>query len=177
MMNSFQRKIIENRKVTLFFIAALAVLGIYNYWIMPKQENPQVTPPVARVSVIYPGASPEEVRESVTIKIEDELAGIEGLDYLESYSQNSVSSVIIWLQNDTDVAQAWEDLRQKMDDLQSSLPEDSQRIQIDTEMDKTAGFILSFSGEGYSRQQLSFYAEKVKKEIENVRGIAKLEIN
>lgn len=170
------RWVIENRRVTLFLALALVVLGLYSYWMVPKQENPQVSPPVANISVIYPGASPEEIEESVTRKIEDEIIGIPGFDYVQSYSQNSVATVILWLHNDTDVDKAWEELRLKMDDLQPKLPDRCKEIEVNTDLDATAGFILSFSGANYSYEQLASFAEEIKKEIAGVNGISRLEI-
>ncbi len=174
---NFLRKIIQKRKITFFFIFALLMAGAYNYWLMPKQENPQITPPVAKVSVIYPGASPEDMEETVTVKLEDKISSIEGIDYIESYSQNSYSAVIVWLETGRDVKESWDQLRKKMDELEADLPENAQKIQIDTEMDRTAGFIISFSGEDYSFEQLEWYAKRAKKQVESVKGVSSAEIN
>lgn len=173
----FLRKVIENRKITFFFIFVLTVFGIYNYYLMPKQENPQITPPVAEITVIYPGASPEEIEESITVKLEDEIATLEGIDFIESYSQNSISAVIVWLETGIKVDKSWQDLREKMEALQDKLPDGAYKIQVNTDLANTAGFILSFSGDKYSFEQLNYYATKVKKGIENIEGISKTEIN
>ncbi|PKM86623.1 MAG: hypothetical protein CVU87_11550, partial [Firmicutes bacterium HGW-Firmicutes-12] len=169
-------RIIENRKVTLFFAVALIIFGLYNYWMIPKQENPEIAPPVAKISVVYPGASPEEIEESVTKKIEDELTGISGYDYIEAYSRQSVSTIILWLHNDADIDKTWDELRQKMDSLQSKLPESCQDIEVDTDLDNTAGFILSLSGDSSSYEDLASNAEKIKKEISGVNGISRVDI-
>lgn len=173
----FLKKIIENRKITFFFVIVLSIFGLYNYWLMPKQENPQITPPVAKVTVIYPGASPEEIEKDITEILEDEIATLEGVDFIESYSQNSVSAVIVWLDMGTNVEESWDKLRQKMEDIQEDLPDGAQNIQVDTEMAKTAGFILSFSGKNYSFEQLNYYASKAKKNLEDIKGISRIEIN
>lgn len=175
-MDSILGRIIKNRRVILFFAAALTIFGLYNYWLIPKQENPQMAPPVAKITAVYPGASPEEIEESVTGKIEDELTGIPGYDYIESYSRNSLSTTILWLDNDTDVEKAWGILRQKMDDLQSELPAGCQDIEIDTELDDTAGFIISVSGSDYTYEQLAYFAENIKKDFAGIKGITKLEV-
>lgn len=169
-------RIIKNRKVTLFFAVALTIFGLYNYWLIPKQENPEIAPPVAKISVIYPGASPEEIEESVTKKVEEELGGVPGYDYIESYSRNSLSTTILWLNNDADVDKSWDILRQKMDDLQSELPDGCEDIEIDTELDKTAGFIISISGKNYSYEQLAAFAEDLKQKVVGINGISKMEI-
>jgi len=176
MDTSFLDSIIKNRRVTIFFAVALTVFGLYNYWLIPKQENPEIAPPVAKISVVYPGASPEEIEESVTKKVEDELTSVPGYDYIESYSRNSLSTTILWLTNDIDVDKAWEVLRQKMDDLQSKLPDGCEDIKIDTELDNTAGFIISISGSEYSYEQLASFAEEIKQNIAGIKGISKLQV-
>jgi len=168
--------VIENRKVTIFFVLALVIFGLYNYWLVPKQENPQVSPPVAKITTVYPGASPEEVESSITKVIEDELLGIPGYDYTQSFSHHSVSTIILWLEQDADVDEAWEKLRLKMADLQSSLPEGSSEIQINTDLDVTAGFIFSLSGPGYSYEELEEYCEEVKSALAQTPGVSRLEI-
>ncbi len=176
MNNDFLRRIILNRKVSIFLVLLLMLFGAYNYLLLPKQENPQIVPPVAKISAVYPGASAEDIEKLITIKIEDELRGIPGYDYMESYSQNSISTTVLWLINGSDVDEAWEKLRQKMKNIQDDLPEGCQEIMIDTELDKTAGFILSISGKSYSYDQLALYANILKQELAGQNGLSKIEI-
>lgn len=168
---------IKERKVTLFLAALIMLAGLYSYYITPKQENPEITPSIAIVTAIYPGASPEEVERLVTSKIEDEAAELKGYDYTESQSRNSHSVVVIRLTQDADVEKAWTDLRQKMDDLQSQLPNEVQPIEINTDLTETAGIIISMSGESYSYEELASYAEDCKKILTKVPGIARFEIH
>ena len=168
---------IRHRKVTLFFVLAAALLGLYTYAMLPKQENPDMTAPVAMLTVTYPGASPEDVEESVTKKIEDQLVSIGGYDYSESYSRNSVSKVILWLENNTDVEKAWSSLRQKMDDLENELPEGCSPVDINTELADTAGMIISLSGNGYSYEQLAEFAGRIKDELIRIDGVSRFEIS
>ncbi|MFZ5969501.1 MAG: efflux RND transporter permease subunit [Bacillota bacterium] len=167
---------IKNRKVTLFTVVLLILLGLYNYYMIPKQEAPDISPPVAIITTIYPGASPEDVEELVTRKIEDEVSEIKGYDYSESNSKNSVSIVILKLAQDADVEKAWPELRQKMEDLQSELPEGCSDIEINTDVTETAGMIISMSGENYSYEELAAYAEVFKKELSKISGVSRFDI-
>ncbi|MDX9872277.1 MAG: efflux RND transporter permease subunit [Clostridia bacterium] len=169
-------RIIKNRRVTLFFILALAIFGIYSYWLLPKQENPEIAPPVAVVTVVYPGASPEDIEASVTTKVEDELASLEGYDYIESYSRHSVSTSVVWLTNEAAVKETWDELRRKMDALQAELPEGCRKIDVNTDLDATAGFIFSLTGEDSSLEELAAVAEKIKKELTGLKGVTRIEI-
>lgn len=171
------RGAIKERKVTLFLAVLIMIAGVYSYYITPKQENPEITAAIAIVTTIYPGASPEDVEKLVTSKIEDEAAELKGYDYAESQSRNGLSVVVVRLVQDVDIEKSWVDLRQKMEDLQNKLPKEVHPIQINTDLTETAGIIISMSGENYSYEELAAYAEGFKKELSNIRGIARFDIH
>lgn len=168
---------IKNRKITLFILAIMLFLGAYSYYISPRQENPEINAPVAMVTVIYPGASPEDVASLVTSKIEDELKEIPGYDYANTYSRNSVSVNIVRLVYGTDTEKAWLDLRQKMEDVQDALPDECEPVEVNTDLVETAGIIISMSGENYSYEELSSYAETLRNELAEIKGISRFEID
>lgn len=144
MINLIKATII-NRRITLFAIILSFIFGLYSYYIMPKQESPDISVTVALITTVYPGASAQDVESLVTRKIEDKVTEVEGYWRVSSNSQNNVSVVLLELETGTDVDKAWNQLRQKMDELQSDLPEECEEININTDLYKTAGMILSFS--------------------------------
>ena len=168
---------VKHRKITLFILVIVLILGAYNYYISPRQENPEINAPISMVTVIYPGASPEDVESLVTSKIEDELAELEGYDYSNSYSRNSVSVNIVRLTYGTDTEEAWRDLRQKMEDIQNDLPDECETIDVNTDLVETAGIIISMSGENYTYEELADYAENLKAELSELDGISRFEID
>ncbi len=168
---------IRNRKIVFALSISLIVFGLFNYYIIPKQEDPDITSPFAMITTIYPGASPEIVEKLVTKKIEDKIIEIEGYNYAQSFSKNSVSIVIMRLTNEADPEKSWGLLRRKMEDLQGDLPDTCSDIEINTELADTAGIIVSLSGEEYSYEQLEFFAEDLKKELMKVNGISRFDID
>ncbi|OGO78153.1 MAG: hypothetical protein A2Y23_12260 [Clostridiales bacterium GWB2_37_7] len=168
---------IKERKVTLFLAALIMIGGLYSYYIVPKQENPEITPAYAIITAVYPGASPEDVEKLITSKIEDEVAELEGYEHSESQSRNSLSVVVLKLNQGTDIEKVWPDLRQRMEDLQPDLPVEVQKIQINTDVTETAGIIISMSGEKYSYEELADYAESFKKELSEIDGISRFDIS
>ncbi|AOT71609.1 efflux RND transporter permease subunit [Geosporobacter ferrireducens] len=168
---------IKERKVTLFLAVLMMIAGFYSYYITPKQENPDITPSIAIITTVYPGASPEEVEKLVTRKIEDEAAELKGYDYSESQSRNGLSIVVVRLTQDAKIEKSWTDLRQKMEDIQNELPKEVHPIQINTDLTDTAGIIISMSGENYSYEELAAYAEIFKKELSKINGISRFDIH
>ncbi len=168
---------IKNRKITIFTIIVIAISGLFSYYITPKQEVPDINAPVAIVTTIYPGASPEDVEKLVTAKIENEVANLNGYDYSFSYSYNSISIVCVRLDYGTDVKSAWSDLRKQMEDIQDKLPKECYKIDINTNVVETAGIIVSLSGDNYSYEKLTSYAENLKKELSKIEGISRFDID
>ena len=167
---------IKNRKITLFILAIVLLLGAYNYSILPRQESPEINAPVSMVTVVYPGASPEDVDALVTSKVGEELSELQGFDYLNSYSRNSVSVSIVRLRYGTDTEKAWRELRYKMDDLEDSLPKECEGIEINTDLVETAGMMISMSGDNYTLEELSAYAEQLKNNLSKIDGVSRFEI-
>lgn len=167
---------IKHRKVTIFIVILVMILGMYNYFMLPRQEYPDINPPFAVITAVYPGAQPSDVEKLVTSKIEDEVAEIKGYDYCYSTSKNGLSVVILRLDKNADIDKAWTDLRQKMDDLKPRLPDGCGEININTNVTETAGMLISMSGDGYSYEELAAYAEKLKKELIRVDGITRFDV-
>ncbi len=168
---------IKNRKIVFALSIGLMIFGLFNYYIIPKQEDPDITSPFAMITTVYPGASPEIIERTVTKKVEDKLVEIEGYDYSNSFSKNSVSIVILRLRNDADPDKSWESLRQEMKDLQSQLPDECDDIEINTKLADTAGMIISLSGSQYTYEQLEFFAEDLKKDLMKISGISRFDID
>lgn len=170
------RQAILKRKITLFVLVIAIGFGVYNYIISPRQETPEIVAPVALISVVYPGASPEDIESLVTSKIEDEISELEGYDYSYSYSRNSIAVIILRLSYDSDIEGTWDDLRQRMIDIQSKLPDECETVSVNTDLTDTAGMMISMSSNDYSYDELEEFAERFKKDIGKLDGISRLDI-
>ena len=168
--------VIKKRKITLFAILMSLIFGAYSYYIMPKQESPDISVTVAMITTVYPGATSEDVERNVTRKIEDKVMEVTGFKTVSSTSQNNLSVVVLELESGTDVDKAWNQLRQKMDEVQAELPEECEEININTDLYQTAGMIISLSGPNYSYYELAAYAEKLKDKLIDIEGITRIEV-
>lgn len=166
---------IKERKVTLFIVMLLIGVGFFSYKLTPKIEAPKIDLTFAVVTAIYPGASPSEIEMSITRKIEEVFTEVPGYMHSSSTSKNSVVTAVIELEYGTDTEKAWADLRTKLSDLEDEFPEGCEIVDINTELTKTAGFILSVSGE-YSKSELNTYSQRIKEELGLVDHISQMEI-
>ena len=67
----------------------IVVVGCIGLYLLPVDQYPQITPPMVKISVSYPGASAQTVSQAVATPIEQELNGTPGMLYMESSSSNS----------------------------------------------------------------------------------------
>tara|TARA_R110002020_G_scaffold138602_7_gene308935 strand:- start:6590 stop:9712 length:3123 start_codon:yes stop_codon:yes gene_type:complete len=109
--------------VVLFTV--LTLLGIFSYTQLSYELLPKMETNVVTISTIYPGAAPSEVETSVTKKIEDAVASLEGIKSMNSISQESISIITIELEAGEDVDYSMQDAQRKINAILGDLPEDA----------------------------------------------------
>lgn len=108
--------------IVLFTILILG--GLLSYTSLNYELLPKFSPGVVSVTTIYPGASPSEVENTVSKKIEDAVSSMENIKKLETKSFESLSIVTITLNSGADVDLALNDAQRKVNAILGDLPED-----------------------------------------------------
>jgi len=178
-MQSLIKAAVKERKIVLFIALIITAFGFYNYSIIPKQENPHINVNAAIVTTIYPGASPEDVEQLVTEKIEDAAAEVSEYDYSSSESGKNVSVVIVCYNTDAgsdEIDKANRELREKIGEIKDDLPDGCFEPEVNTKVAEVAGVLLSLSGGGYSYEELSAYAEEIEDALSEIDGIYKTKL-
>ena len=106
--------------IVLFLV--VAILGYLGYSSMKAELMPKFTPPSLNVQVIYPGASPTEVESSLTVKLEDVLSSMSGVESMRSYSFEGMGMVFVSFTYGTDLEKAMTDAQNKIDSKRAELP-------------------------------------------------------
>ncbi|PID79551.1 MAG: transporter, partial [Clostridiales bacterium] len=167
---------IKERKVTLLLSLFIILYGLYAYYYLPRQENPDTSSPAVQIVTIFPGASAKDVEQQLTIKIEDEVAALDGVDWVESFSQDNASIVFGLLENGIDYETQWDKLREGIDNIALELPEGAEEPQISTNFTESQGLIISMSSSEYDAGQLVDYAERIKAKLAEVNGVKRVKI-
>lgn len=100
----------------------LVVLGIMSFTRLTVRELPAIDPPIVSVNVSYPGASAAVVETRITQLLEGALAGIEGINTIESSSRNGSSSVTIEFNLNRDIEAAANDVRDAISRVAGRIP-------------------------------------------------------
>ncbi len=152
-------------------IILLTGWGSYAYLTLPRESSPEVKIPVAIVSVVFPGASPNDVEELVTKKVETELSSLKGVDKIQSSSSNSLSITTVNFSASENLENAIRSVRDSVDNIRSKLP-DQANDPVVSEVSFSDQPILTLSLTGpYDGTTLYTYAETLKKELEKVSGV------
>jgi multidrug efflux pump subunit AcrB len=101
------------------FIFVITLFGIYSMFSMNKSFFPELDPRRIIVSVMYPGASPEEMEEGVTIKIEQALRGINGIEQINSTSSENFATISIQAFENADMDEVYKDVENGVNSINS----------------------------------------------------------
>jgi len=115
---------IKRPSLVIVVFTALSLLGLLSYFSLNYEMLPKFTPEVVSISTVYPGASPNEVENTVTKEIEDAVSSMENVKKIDGTSYESLSLVVITLNAGTDVDLAMNDAQRKVNAILSDLPDD-----------------------------------------------------
>ncbi len=162
------------RPITMFMISAIIILlGSISLTRLPVDLLPDVQYPTVSVRIQYPGVGPQEIEQLLTRPIEQAVGAVAGLEMINSTSQEGSSSVRLSFAWGTDLSEAMDDLRTRLDRVRGRLPEDAEALTI-FKVDSNAMPIMSLGIEGnYDRVVLREMAENIlSQRLERVNGVA-----
>ncbi|MCB2185270.1 MAG: efflux RND transporter permease subunit [Deltaproteobacteria bacterium] len=110
----------------LMLFLAVILLGCFSLALLPVDLFPEIEPPVVSILTTWPGASASDVESEVTQRIEDQVNGVNNLDTLTSKSVDNLSVVSCRFDWGTDLANATNDLRDRLELARRKLPDDAE---------------------------------------------------
>ncbi|HEU0080704.1 MAG TPA: efflux RND transporter permease subunit [Candidatus Paceibacterota bacterium] len=168
---------VTNFRVVILLIAVITVWGLYSFFSLPRESNPEVKIPIGIVSIAYPGASPSDVEEFVTKKVEAKLSGLKGLEKLTSTSYNSLSVIQVEFNAKEDLEDAIRRLRDKVAEAKPDLSTEAKEPAVrEISLDDTPIWSISLTGP-YDGFTLREFAETVQDELEKIPGVREVGIS
>jgi multidrug efflux pump len=139
----------------------LCVVGLASFTALSVRELPSVDPPVVSIYTTYRGASAEVTEERITQVIERQIAGIQGVDRVNSNSRDGSSRIQISFKLNRNLEDAANDVRDAVSRVATLLPEQADAPQITkANADGFPIMFLSFTSPTMNRLQLSDYADR-----------------
>lgn len=173
-------KVAITRPVFIFMLMVAAIMmGSLATNTMQVEQNPPVEFGFITIQTPYPGAGPDEVNELVSKPIEDVVSGLTGLQSLTSSSQEGISSIGLQFAIGTDMTEALNDVRSKIDTVVAVLPTDVRKptvFKLDTTTEPV--LTLAINSSILRPQQLRELADKVLKDrFASIDGVANVDIS
>jgi HAE1 family hydrophobic/amphiphilic exporter-1 len=162
--------------VTCVYTVVL-VVGLFSLWRIPIDLMPEVTYPTISVVTSYGSAGPQEVEELVTRPIESALAGIQGIEEITSRSSEGRSLVRASFAWGTNLDEAANDIRDRIDRTLSRLPEDVERPSI-RKFDLSAFPVMMLGVESKLEPAdvRRLIEDQVQYRLERVDGVASVDV-
>jgi len=171
-------KLTVGRPVFTSMMALIAVLvGLFALTRLPLDLMPDVTFPTLTVATTYENASPEEVEETITRRVEESVATVAGIEELTSVSSEGSSQVRVTFQWGVDLDVAANDIRDRLDRIVNSLPDEADRPQL-RKFDP-ASFPILIYGVASDLDPIalrSLIDEDLSYRIERIPGVASLDV-
>ncbi|UYQ92313.1 efflux RND transporter permease subunit [Chitinophaga horti] len=167
-----------DNKVSIYVATIiLSLAGIFAYQALPKEQFPEVVFPQFYIQTAYFGTSPEDMETLVTKPIEKQLGGISGVKEIKSTSMQDFSIITIEFNTDVDIETARQEVREKVDDAKTDLPnnldQEPQIMKVDVSQIPIMN--VNLSGD-FDLQSLKKYADEMQDRIEALTEITRVDI-
>ena len=158
-------------------IMSLIVLGLFSFLKLNIDLYPDVDIPFVVITTVLPGAGPEQIETDVTKIIEDAVNPVEGVDYIQSTSQENVSIVIIAFKLEINGKTAAQDVREKIAAVRAQLPTEIEDPVIQRYDPASLPIMyLTVAGNMSERDITTFTKDVVKPRLENIPGVGSVNL-
>ena len=161
-------------------IIITAIAGILSLSLMPKSFFPELSPNKIYVNVSYPGASPEEIEEGITTRIEESLNGIEGIENITSTSSENISNVTVEIYEGFDIDEILQNVKNSVDAIYS-FPQGAEKPNIQKQNSRGMGGMGNIVGfycltGPNDLWQLKDKADKIEQDLLNDDEISQIQV-
>ncbi|GGG15994.1 efflux RND transporter permease subunit [Pontibacter amylolyticus] len=168
---------IQRSTLVVVVFTVLTLLGVASYQSLNYELLPKFNPPVLTISTIYPGASPNEVENSVTKEIEEALSSLENVKTMRGTSLESFSIIVVELNQGTNVDLALQDAQRKINTILANLPDDAESPTLNKfDLDDLPIIKMGATANMSPTEFYDLIDKKIKPELSRIPGMAAIKI-
>lgn len=169
--------IIENSHFTIVVFILLFLIGVASYLTMTRTEDPPISIPGASVVVIYPGANPVDLEQLIADPIEEAINELDDIKVMETTIKDGLVITNVEFIFSSDAEEKFDEVVRQVNNIRNDLPEDIYDLKI-SEWSSADVVILhmALTSETSEFYELEKEAERLKKEIEKINGVRKVEL-
>ena len=162
-------------------MAALVVMGLFSYRLLPVEQMPEINMPRVFISVPYPGASPEAIESDVIKPIENVVNSVDGVKNLFSTAREGVALMEIEFRLETDISVAAQEVRDKVAQIRSALPREIRdptisRATNDTMQGPVVALVV-YSDKRSLREVSTLVEQQIVKRLQNSPGVGNVSVS
>jgi multidrug efflux pump subunit AcrB len=180
------RYALDHKAVVLAFLGVFLAVGVFNFYSMPRREDPEITIRDALVLTRWPGASAQRVDELITDPLEEVLAQVAEIDKMRSKSMTGISVIQLTSEDrikNTD--QVWDDVRAKVESVQAKLPPGAEHSFVNSDFGDVYEIVFALHqvplegdtgiGHQYTPRELERFAERIEDELQLIGAVGKVD--
>ena len=170
---------IKHPQLVAFLILVIGVAGALAYSRLGRAEDPSFTIKNVVVSAQWPGATSAEMQDQVADRIEKKLQELAWADKIDTYSKPGFTAISFQFKDSTparEVPMLFLQLRKKMADVKADLPPEVVGPEINDEFGDVDAVLYTISGDGASYAQLKQVAEALRKRLQRVSDVSKVDL-
>lgn len=177
MSSGFLSLPIRRPVLTTVIYVIIILVGLFSLWRLPIDLMPEITNPVVTVITNYGNAGPQEMEEIITRPLESSLAGVQGIEELSSTSSEGVSRIRVQFVWGTNLDEAVNDIRDRIDRTLGRLPDDVERPFIRKfDVSSFPIMMLGVSSELDPIEVRQLIDDQVQYRLERSAGVASVDI-
>ena len=176
---SFTDLFIRKPVIALVVNIVILVVGIVAYFNLNTRQYPRSDSAVVNVSTVYFGASADTVRGYITTQLERAISSADGIDYIESSSSASISTIRVYLRLNYSTNAALAQISSKIDQVKNELPPEAENPSISVELsdNQFASMYLSFYSDTLDQNQITDYLNRmVQPRLSAVNGVQRADV-
>ena len=171
---------LKHPQMMVFLLLLASLAGFFAYQRLGQKEDPEFTVKTMVVQAYWPGSSAQQMADQVTDKLEKKLQEGAEIYYTSSYSKPGVTQIKVNLRDSTApaaVPQVWYQVRKKLGDIETSLPQGVRGPFFNDEFGDTFGNLYAITGDGFSDAELRDFADAARNEFLRVADVNKVEFS
>lgn len=166
------------RPITIILcLITIAYFGMQSVMGAKVELTPEMELPMLILSTVYAGATPEDVNDLITMKQEDAISSLDGVDSVSSYSLENASMILVQYEYGTNIDTAYINLKKAIDGIRSDLPDDIEEPTI-FEMDMNAMPVMTLAVSGQVDENLYTYVDnQIVPELEKLSAVGEVSLS
>lgn len=170
---------VTHQPMVLFLIIATLIVGVMSFSRLGRLEDPNFDVPQMTAIVVWPGATAQDVQDQVLNRIERRLQELDHFEYVRSFSRQGYGGITLWMKGGSTKAEldnAWYQVRKKIGDVRQEFPEGVRGPFFNDEYNDRYSVLYALSAPELSMAELLSVTEDVKRRIQGVAGVGKVDV-